>query len=202
MGRVRRSIADGYPVMNFPDSVEFVHFSNGYNAGRMRVFIQEGKWGIGGYLEKRTGMYTAPQYENRRNIHMGVDIWAPAKEPVFAPVPGQIAYKAFHDQPGNYGGTIVVEHKINEKILYALYGHLSKYSIEVAEIGKKVAAGERLAVLGAWSENGNWVPHLHLQLSYEDPGEADMPGVVADEQVEKAKASHPDPKILIGGWYC
>lgn len=201
MKRGRRSIADGCPVMNFPDIVETVNFSDGYDACSMKKFIQEGRWGIGGYLEKRVEMYTAPQYENKRNIHMGVDIWAPAKEPIFAPVSGQIVYKAFHVQAGNYGGTLIVAHQLHGKTLYALYGHLSKHSIEVAGIGKNVEAGEYLAELGDWSENGNWQPHLHLQLSVDDPGEADMPGVVSLKQLKKAKINYPNPKILIGDWY-
>jgi murein DD-endopeptidase MepM/ murein hydrolase activator NlpD len=201
MMNLRRSTADGYPVMNFPDTVETIDFSNGYDSGRMMSFIRAGRWGIGGYLEKRSEMYTAPQYENKRNIHMGVDIWAPANEPVFSPVPGRIAYKAFHNQPGNYGGTLVVEHKLHGKPLFALYGHVSKSSVDVAELGKIVEAGERITELGEWSENGNWPPHLHLQLSITDPGVADMPGVVAQDQLEKAKTDHPDPKILIGNWY-
>jgi len=187
--------------MNFPDRVETLDFSDGYNASLMKKFIQEGRWGIGGYLEKRTGMYTAPQYENRRNIHMGVDIWAPAEEPVFSPLPGQIIYKDFHDQPGNYGGTMVLEHRMQGESLYALYGHLSKDSVGAAGIGKNLKAGEQLARLGDWRENGNWQPHLHLQLSLHDPGKADMPGVVAADQLETAKLNYPDPKILIGDWY-
>lgn len=201
MNKKSRSIAEGCPVMNFPDKVESLDLTDRYDAEKLDEFISEGRWGIGGYVEKRQQMYTAPQYENRRYIHMGVDIWAPENEPVFAPVRGCIAYKAFHDQPGNYGGTLVVHHELNGDSLFALYGHLSKRSVTEALVGKKVEAGEIVGELGSWKENGNWPPHLHLELSVEDPGEADMPGVVAEDELENAKELHPDPKVLIGDWY-
>lgn len=201
MSRNTRSRANGYPVMHFPNSVEQVVLSDGYSAEKMEKFLSNGRWGIGGYLEKRSGMYTAPQYDNKRNIHMGVDIWAPEKEPIFSPVPGKIIYKAFHDQPGNYGGTVVLKHLADGTPLFALYGHLSKQSVDGAVIGRKLEAGEKFAELGRRQENGEWPPHLHLQLSIDDPGEADMPGVVADGQLEDAKVYYPNPKIIIGDWY-
>lgn len=201
MKGVYRSISGGYPVMNFPDRVEPMSLTDGYNAKHILGFLNEGRWGIGGYLEKREQMYTAPQYKNKRNIHMGVDIWAPEREPVFAPVKGTVAYKAFHDQPGNYGGTVVINHKLNNGSLFALYGHLSKNTVQETELGKKVIGGELIGRLGGWSENGNWPPHLHLEISVQDPEEADMPGVVAVDELDKAKELYPDPKILIGDWY-
>ena len=201
MKKIRRSIEDGFPVMNFPEKVESLNLRDGYDADTIEQLIGDGRWAIGGYLEKRNQMYTAPQYENRRNIHMGVDIWAPANEPVFAPVRGCIAYKAYHDQTGNYGGTLVIHHDLNGESLFALYGHLSKSSVDEAVIGKRVDAGDILGRLGGWNENGNWPPHLHLELSERDPGVADMPGVVADDEVEKAKELYPNPKLLIGDWY-
>jgi len=201
MERSCRSIAGGFPVMNFPDKVETLDLTDGFDPDKMDRFIDRGHWAIGGYLERRKQMYTAPQYENRRNIHMGVDIWAPADEPVFAPVHGSIAYKAYHGQTGNYGGTLVIKHNIKDEPLFALYGHLSMQSVTETVIGERVEAGEIIGRIGEFSENGNWPPHLHLELSVEDPEEADMPGVVAGDQVAKAKERHPNPKILIGDWY-
>lgn len=187
--------------MNFPDRVESMDLTDGYDASTLVEFVTSGRWAIGGYLEKRKNMYTAPQYENRRDIHMGVDIWAAAHEPVFAPVQGYLAYKAFHDQPGNYGGTIVVQHNVGQEYVYALYGHLSESSVTAAVIGQHLEAGELVGRLGEWHENGNWPPHLHLELSVKDPGKADMPGVVSNKELIEAKKRHPNPKLLIGNWY-
>ncbi|NBB76760.1 MAG: hypothetical protein GVY02_05215, partial [Bacteroidetes bacterium] len=71
---------DLHPVMDLPAEYRVLELSesDSYNSGQINELIESGEWAVGGYLENRTNMYLAPQYENRRNIHMGVDIWAPA----------------------------------------------------------------------------------------------------------------------------
>lgn len=182
------------PVMRPPfDAVPRVNLTKGFDGS----FLKKG-WGIGGYNEMRPNMYVAPQYKNERNIHMGVDIWAPAGEPVFSPLDGIIAYKANHDEEGNYGPTIVLRHTIAGKDMYALYGHLSLQTYQLCKIGKNVQAGEIIGRLGDVSENGNWLPHLHYQLSWNDPGEADMPGVVSEKNRNRALQIYPDPEKILG----
>tara|TARA_R100001143_G_scaffold63587_1_gene72741 strand:- start:21224 stop:21844 length:621 start_codon:yes stop_codon:yes gene_type:complete len=190
-----------HPVMNLPADIKKFDFRKNYNPEQMTDFTRSGGWGIGGYLEKRSGMYLAPQYDNRRNIHMGIDIWAKEGEPVFSPLPGRMAYKAYHGEDGNYGATIVLKHQFKELDLYALYGHLSIKSLERIEVGAEVARGELVGWLGSSDENGNWPPHLHYQISFKDPGEADMPGVVAEDELEEAVKVYPDPRILLGDVY-
>jgi len=175
------------------DSVPRIDLTKGFDIS----FLKNG-WGIGGYNEIRPNMYIAPQYKNERNIHMGVDIWAPAGEPVFSPLDGVIAYKANHKEDGNYGVTIVLRHSINGKELYALYGHLSLQSFKLCKTGKNIRAGEIIGWLGDESENGNWLPHLHYQLSWNDPGEADMPGVVSVKYRDRALQVYPDPEDVLG----
>lgn len=183
-----------FPVMKPPfQPVPEIHFADGFDP----ALLQSG-WAIGGYNIKRKGMYTAPQYESVRNVHMGIDIWAPAGEPVLAPLKGRVIYTANHDQEGNYGGTVVLVHEFEEKPVYALYGHLSLSSLVQSSPGKVVDAGSVVGWLGVPGENGNWHPHLHYQLSWEDPGEADMPGVVSDEFRERAISIYPDPEKVIG----
>lgn len=193
--------AKTHPVMNLPDEYEVFDFSNGYDPDTMSQFVKAGGWGVGGYSEKRKNMYLAPQYENRRNIHMGIDFWAKAGEAVYSPLDGEVAYLANHAQDGNYGGTLVLKHDLDGDAVYALYGHLSPKSISNLQKGQKVEAGEKVGELGDENENGNWPPHLHYQISVEDPGEADMPGVVSDEELEEALKLYPDPRILIGEVY-
>lgn len=168
-------------------------FANGFDPS----LLKQG-WGIGGYNVHRQHMYTAPQYKNERNIHMGIDIWAPAGEPVFAPQDGVVVYSAFHDEDGNYGATIVLRHTIGNNDIYALYGHLSRASLEHSKTGKKISAGMLVGWLGEPHENGNWHPHLHYQLSTADPGEADMPGVVSNQAREKSVSIYPDPEKVMG----
>ncbi|REL29111.1 peptidase M23 [Rhodohalobacter sp. SW132] len=179
------------------DSIPEVDFSGGFNP----ALLKDG-WGIGGYNERRENMYIAPQYKNERNIHMGVDIWAPIGEPVYAPADGIVAYTANHDEAGNYGGTIVLRHLFKGRELFALYGHLSLHSLNISQPGKNVMAGERIGWLGDESENGNWHPHLHYQLSFSDPEEADMPGVVSEKEREAALKRYPDPEKIFELLYC
>jgi murein DD-endopeptidase MepM/ murein hydrolase activator NlpD len=190
-----------HPVMNLPDDYEVFDFSEGYDPDQMTQFVNSGGWGVGGYSEKRKNMYLAPQYENRRNIHMGIDIWAKAGEPVYSPLDGVVAYVADHAQEGNYGGTLVLKHRVESTTYYALYGHLSPESLQDLMPGQNVYGGEKVGELGCEKENGNWPPHLHYQISTKDPGEADMPGVVSDEELENALKIYPDPRILIGDIY-
>lgn len=187
-------------VMSYPENPDerFVFdFSNGYNPG----FIKQKKWGIGKYNEKRSNMYVAPQYNNERNIHMGIDIWAKAGEPVFSFYKGTIAYKRDNDQKGNYGPTIILCYKFGDTELFALYGHLSRASLQMLSLGEIVKKGQRIGELGEKHVNGGWIPHLHFQLSVEDPGEADMPGVVSADDREQALQMFPDPRIVMGNLY-
>ncbi|WP_340106238.1 peptidoglycan DD-metalloendopeptidase family protein [Rhodohalobacter sp. 8-1] len=182
------------PVMKPPfRPIPRMDFENGFDPARLKQ-----GWAIGGYNVHRRNMYIAPQYKNERNVHMGVDIWAPAGEPVFSALDGVVAYSAFHDQDGNYGATLVLRHIIGGETFYALSGHLSRSSLEHSKTGKKVSAGTPIGWLGEPHENGNWHPHLHYQLSRTDPGEADMPGVVSDHSREQAKQIYPDPEKVLG----
>lgn len=186
--------AGKYPVMKPPfEEIPRVDFAEGFDAGKLHS-----GWGIGGYNTVRKNMYTAPQYGNKRNVHMGVDIWAPAGEPVYAPLDGVVAYSAFHDQKGNYGGTLVLKHTTGQTTFYALYGHLSLASVEELSLGGEVKTGQVTGWIGTEEENGNWYPHLHYQLCMEDPGEADMPGVVSGSLRRSSQKLYPDPEKVIG----
>lgn len=184
-------------VMDYPDDLYIFDLSNGYD----RAFIASKEWAIGRYDEQRKNMYVAPQYEDKRNIHMGIDIWADAGKPVYAFSGGEVAYMRDNDQIGNYGPTIVSRHELNGQMLYALYGHLSRESLGYVAVGEEIKKGQKIATLGSEEVNGGWVPHLHFQLSVKDPGEADMPGVVSEQDREKALKIYPDPRIVLGELY-
>lgn len=93
------------------------------------------------------------------------------------------------------------ENPEQEKKLYALYGHLSVDSLQGLESGMKVRKGQILGTVGDFHENGGWAPHLHLQLSIENPGKADMPGVVAESELPDAIRRYPDPQWITGRFY-
>lgn len=188
-------------MTKLPGSPEVLDLTEGYHPRKIYKLLDNGIWAVGGYGEKRKNMYTAPQYRNLRNIHMGIDIWAPAGEPVFAVLEGEVVYLENHDQEGNYGPTIVLKHRWQNKPLYALYGHLSEASLQQKKEGDRITAGDRVGFLGDESENGNWPPHLHYQLCRVDPGEADMPGVVSADELPNALKTYPDPRIILGPVY-
>lgn len=194
------SSCDFAKVMSYPEDPDHRYvfdFSNGYNP----EYIRQKEWGIGKYNEKRTNMYVAPQYNNERNIHIGIDIWAKAGEPVSSFYDGVVAYKRDNNQEGNYGPTIILRYEFGDTKLFALYGHLSRASLQMVSLGEIVKKGQRIGELGEEHINGGWIPHLHFQLSIEDPGEADMPGVVSAEDREQALQIYPDPRIVLGDLY-
>ncbi len=195
------SIFDFAPVMNYsqdPGRLFVLDLSRGYNPVSIK---KRTKWGIGRYNEKRPDMYTTPQYENRRNIHMGIDIWADAGDPVFSFYEGIVAYKQDNNSEGDYGPTIVTKHVLEGIELFALYGHLSRSSLQMVQEGDQLQKKQKIGELGDKSVNGGWESHLHFQLSFEDPGEADMPGVVAEDEHERAMEIYPDPRVVLGKLY-
>ena len=189
-----------YPVMNFPAEIREFNHINGEDLPFLSDFVASGNWGWGGYLDKRENMYVAPHFQHLRKIHMGIDIWAPAGEPVFAPLPGAVLYTANHNRNGDYGATVVIKHTSPNDDLFVLYGHLAEKSLQLCKPGKKVHSGDHIGWIGNDEENGNWPPHLHLQISMQDPGTADMPGVVSENELNKAIKQFPDPRILLGNF--
>jgi len=189
---------DTHPVMDLPDDYGEFNLTSEFDRDSITAFVKSGGWAVGGYLEKRGVMYSAPRYADGRNIHMGIDIWAKAGEPVYAVLDGVVAYSTFQNDEGNYGGTLILKHMVEGQEIFALYGHLSKESLELHINGEKKKKGEVVGWLGEESENGNWPTHLHYQLCIEDPGEPDMPGVVAKENLIPARERYPDPRILLG----
>lgn len=185
------------PVIDLPESPTVFDLTETYDP----EYVAGQVWGIGRYNEKRRGMYLAPQYGGRRNIHMGIDVWCPAGQPVYAFYDGEIAYLADNDQDGNYGPTIVTRHRLDGTELYALYGHLSRTSLQEVTEGLPISKGEQIGGVGTAEVNGGWVPHLHFQISLVDPGKADMPGVVSDADREVALDKYPDPRLIVGTVY-
>lgn len=160
------------------------------------------KYGIGGYLEHRAiyrrSTVFATTEADFRNIHLGVDLWTDAGAPVFSPMDGKI--HSFQDNAGfgNYGATIILEHELDEKKLYSLYGHLFLSDLDGIEIGQEIKSGELLAHVGPFPENGDWPPHLHFQLMWDMMGNVgDFPGVCSKRDVEKFQLICPDPNLIL-----
>ena len=156
----------------------------------------------GGSAEDRA-IYTqplfAPEGEEPRTIHLGLDIFAPAGSDVFAPLSGRVHSSQINDNPGDYGPTIILEHTAGAEKFHTLYGHLSRDSLKGLKPGAAFMAGEPFAQLGTKRENGGWPPHLHFQVLL-DIGKAkgDYPGVCKRSEADRWLALCPDPRPLLG----
>jgi murein DD-endopeptidase MepM/ murein hydrolase activator NlpD len=130
------------------------------------------RYGLGLYGENRT-VYATPQFADaaspeRRTIHLGIDVFAPAGTPVFAPLPGRVKHLTYNADPLDYGHTLILEHDLNGHIFHTLYGHLAATLPGLHPTGTDkagtVEAGQIIAHLGNWPENGSWAPHIHFQI--------------------------------------
>lgn len=163
---------------------------------------------IGGYGENR-GLYAGShlfdadegpvgEADEPRTIHLGIDIWTAAATPVAAPLPGVIHSFADNDNFGDYGGTIILEHRLESETFYTLYGHLARRSLADLEEGRNVRAGQVFAWLGEPLENGGWPPHLHFQrINDLLERRGDFPGVAKASEQNYWLNLCPDPSGLL-----
>jgi murein DD-endopeptidase MepM/ murein hydrolase activator NlpD len=129
---------------------------------------QGADYGLGAYGEARS-VYQTDQFADaaspeRRTRHLGIDVFAPAGTPVHAPLAGRVAFVAYNADPLDYGHTLILEHRTGDQRFWTLYGHLGATLPGLCAVGDSVAAGQIIAQLGDWHENGGWAAHLHFQI--------------------------------------
>jgi murein DD-endopeptidase MepM/ murein hydrolase activator NlpD len=210
------------PVIDLPSDYEVYDFSAGYDSEREL----RSAFGIGRYNERRPGMYVSELFRvtqsdapssastnhstpheadqsslNVRDIHVGIDIAAPVGTPVRAFFDGCIYLVGINPAEGDYGGTMITEHRLGDRVVWALHGHLSHASVARWETGKAFSQGEVLGWVGERHENGGWNPHLHFQLSWLRPERCDLPGAVSQLDREAALQVYPDPRWVLGPLY-
>lgn len=161
---------------------------------------------IGRYDEPRL-LYTSPLFasgpkpeDERRTIHVGLDIFAEAGTPVYAPLDGVVHAFADNGARQDYGPVIVLRHATDDGVaFYTLYGHLSRASLDGLHEGKPIKRGEQIATFGTPEVNGGWTPHLHMQLITDTLGlGADFPGVARASQRRAWLSLSPDPNLVVG----
>jgi 4-aminobutyrate aminotransferase-like enzyme/Ser/Thr protein kinase RdoA (MazF antagonist) len=160
--------------------------------------------GVGRYLEHRD-VYATPAFagtdpdDDRRTVHLAVDLFAPAGTPVRTPLPGVVHAFGDNDQPLDYGPVVVVRHETDDGTpFFTLYGHLSRDSLPRLAEGMPLAAGDVVARMGAEHENGNWPPHVHLQLLTSLAGLGlDVPGVARRSELGVWRSVSPDPNLVL-----
>jgi murein DD-endopeptidase MepM/ murein hydrolase activator NlpD len=160
-------------------------------------------YAIGGYNEYRSVYSRSNVFDNvpgaeSRRLHLGIDIWCDAGTPVYTFMGGMVHSFAFNNRFGDYGATLVLLHQLDGNAFYSLYGHISLNDINDIQPGYYVTRGEVIAHFGEPAENGNWPPHLHLQVIQDiEMNKGDYPGVCAYGEKDKYLKNCPDPDFVL-----
>lgn len=197
----RKIIPLDFTLANTEISEELIADTKKFSSYIKRILDDaEAAYGIGGYNEDRP-MYKRSKLfagEHARSLHLGVDIWGPQGTAVYAPLGGMVHSFAFNNNFGDYGATIILQHQLETKAFYTLYGHLALSDLAEMRKGKFVTRGEVIGHFGPPEENGDWPPHLHFQV-IEDIGfyEGDYPGVCSVHEAAKYLANSPDAHLML-----
>jgi hypothetical protein len=156
------------------------------------------RFAFGRYAENRA-LYDSDNFagqgnNERRTVHLGIDLFCAAGIAVHAPLDGQVVIVANNTADLDYGPMLVLKHRAGQREFFTLYGHLDLASIGGHHEGRVIHAGDKIAALGSPPENGNWPPHLHFQLILDllELGR-DFPGVAYQSQLDFWLAMSPSP---------
>jgi 4-aminobutyrate aminotransferase-like enzyme/Ser/Thr protein kinase RdoA (MazF antagonist) len=162
--------------------------------------------GVGRYNEARL-LYTSPLFgasenptDERRTVHLGIDLFAAPGTPVYAPLDGVVHAVAINTAPLDYGPLVILRHTTGDGLeFFTLYGHLSRETFDALEPGQRIARGRQFANIGDVNENGGWAPHLHFQIILDLlDHRTDFPGVTYASQRAVWTSLSPDPNLLLG----
>lgn len=168
-------------------------------------FEENGRIWLGYYHEPRL-IYTDRAFRkgpwkasNRRTVHLGVDAFAPAGTPVFAPMRGEVFIAEVRNGHLDYGGVIILRHETPDgDPFFTLYGHLNPEFLNRLKPGDIVEQGAEFCRLGDPGMNGGWAPHVHFQLALTTDGiEADWPGVGDPDEMYLWRAICPNPAAML-----
>jgi len=142
---------------------------------------------LGYYAEPRL-IYTDAAFSkgpwkagNRRTVHLGVDVFAPAQTRIYTPLAASVEFTDNRTGHLDYGGIVILRHETPDgDTFFTLYGHLDPTSFAKLSSGQTLAKGEVFATLGDITQNGGWAPHLHFQLALSTDGMGDDWAGVAD----------------------
>ncbi len=160
--------------------------------------------GIGRYLEPRafylTDTFAGREGDprERRTIHLGIDLFDQAGAEVRAPLKARVKSVQDNGEGLDYGPTVILEHDGPAGPFWTLYGHLERASVADLEVGAEVAAGDVIARIGPYPENGDWPPHLHFQIMTDLlDREGEFPGVALPRERAIWSSFSPDPNLLL-----
>ncbi len=154
----------------------------------------------GGYRERRDvyagAAFATTDPDERRCVHMAIDVWQPAGEPLHAPLAGVVEGSEVRPDRYDFGGVTILRHATGDGTpFFTLYGHLAH---DLLEPGTVVRAGNRIGTLGTAAENGGWEPHLHFQLLTTLIGRGTaIDGVAAPSELGIWESICPDPDLIL-----
>jgi 4-aminobutyrate aminotransferase-like enzyme/Ser/Thr protein kinase RdoA (MazF antagonist) len=167
--------------------------------------------GIGRYDEARL-LYTSSLFaadpksastgnptDERRTVHLGIDLFVAPGAAVYAPIEGVVHTLANNTGALDYGPLVILRHETGDgQEFFTLYGHLAKSTLSQLRAGQRLARGEKFARVGAVQENGGWAPHLHFQIILDLlERDADFPGVARASERGVWTSLSPDPNLLL-----
>ena len=100
---------------------------------------------VGKYSEVRS-IYSAEQFyhdslegDEKRTIHLGIDIFAKAGTCIYAPFDGVVHHLNDNRSHLDYGPTVILKHQPSDgPLFYTLYGHLGRSCLKNLNIGQLV----------------------------------------------------------------
>lgn len=107
-------------------------------------------WPLGGRISSTFGYRT---FRGRRDFHTGIDVAVSYRSPVHATADGVVIAAGWES---GFGWTVEIRH---EQGYSTLYGHLSRYLVDV---GDKIKKGQQIGLSG--SSGNSTGPHLHYEL--------------------------------------
>ena len=134
-----------------------------------KMAVEGALYALGLYGEDRN-CYAGEQFKTdapeMRSVHTGIDLFIEAETSLHAPLPGRVVSVVDNAIAFDYGPTVILEHRAGADgpAFYTLYGHLSRRTLETVAAGQTVEAGQVIGYIGDPSVNGNWAPHVHVQI--------------------------------------
>ncbi len=160
--------------------------------------------GIGRFLEPRS-LYPKDAFAGRegdprehRTIHLGIDLFDKPGALVRSPLGGRVKSVRDNDARLDYGPTVILEHDGLAGPFWTLYGHLQRTSVDDLIPGDPVEAGQTIARIGPYPENGDWPPHLHFQIMTDLLAfEGEFPGAALPRERSVWASFSPDPNLVL-----